>query len=99
MVTCRLVIRYWILINYSNPAKITNNSSGVPTTPTPMPKSVQISFLKNISILRTQRMRDLIPGAAVVFIGWTCSLTRFAIVPEFLTPSWIRSWSPSLVEL
>jgi hypothetical protein len=40
MVTCRLVIRSWVLIYYLNPAKRTNNSSGVPTTPTPMPKSV-----------------------------------------------------------
>jgi hypothetical protein len=96
MVTCRLVIRYWILINYSNPAKITNNSSGVPTTPTPMPKSVQIKFLKSISISRAQRVPDLIPGATVLFIGRTCGL---AVLPEFLTLSWIRSLSPNLVEL
>jgi len=48
MVTCRLMIRCWVLIYHFNPAKRTNNSSGVPTTPTPMPKSVQINFLKSI---------------------------------------------------
>jgi hypothetical protein len=48
MVMCRLVIRYWVLIYYFNPAKRTINSSEVPTTPTPMPKSVQINFLKSI---------------------------------------------------
>jgi hypothetical protein len=36
-----------ILIYNFDPAKRANNSSGLPTTPTPMPKSVQINFLKS----------------------------------------------------
>jgi hypothetical protein len=33
--------------------KRTNNSSGVPTTPNPMPKSVQINFLKSVYNLKS----------------------------------------------
>jgi hypothetical protein len=53
MVTCRLVIRCWVLIYNFDPAKRTNNSSGVPTTP--MPKSVQINFLKSVFNLKSSK--------------------------------------------
>jgi hypothetical protein len=39
MVTCRLVIRCLVLNYNLDSCKITNNSSGVPTTPTSMSKS------------------------------------------------------------
>jgi hypothetical protein len=42
----------------------------VPTTPTPMPKSVQINFLKNICNLKSSERISLIPGVIVLFIGW-----------------------------
>jgi hypothetical protein len=48
MVTCRIVIRCLILNCNLDSCKITNNSSGVPTTPTPLPKSVQINFLESV---------------------------------------------------
>jgi hypothetical protein len=76
MVTCRLVIRCWVLIYHFNPAKRTNNSSGVPTTPTLMPKSVQINFLKSVFNLKSSEKSCSIPGVTVLFISRTCGLTR-----------------------
>jgi hypothetical protein len=50
--------------------KRTKNSSGVPTTPTLMPKSVQINFLKSIFNLKSsENSCPFIPGAVVLFIG------------------------------
>jgi hypothetical protein len=70
MVTCRMVIRCLPLLEYHETCKITNDSSGVPTTPTPMPKSVQINFLESIRNLKSSENLSLfIPGVTVLFIG------------------------------
>jgi hypothetical protein len=70
MVTCRLEIRCRVLICNLNSCKITNNSSGVLTTPTPMPKSVQINFLKSVyNFTSSNNACVFIPGAMILFIG------------------------------
>jgi hypothetical protein len=94
MVTCRLVICCLVLNFNLDSCKITNNSSGVPTTPTPMPKSVQISFLE--SVLNFTSSKN------VCLHNWCDGLIYrpvVAVLLESLKPTWIRSLSPSLFEL
>jgi hypothetical protein len=94
MVTCRLVIRCLVLNCNLDSCKITNNSSGVPTTPTPMPKSVQINFL--VSVYNFTSSKNACPHT------WCDDLIYRPVVVvllESLKPSWIKGLSPSLVEL
>jgi len=67
--------------------------SGVPTTPTSMPKSVQINFLESIYNFTSSKN-------ACVYTWCDGLIYRLvvAVLLESLKPSWIRSLSPSLVE-
>jgi hypothetical protein len=76
--------------------KIINCSSdygGADRTPTPMPKSVQTNFLKNICNLKSSEnlLVFSIPDAVVLFIG-----SQFTVIKllECLEYNLIRSLSP-----